>query len=169
MVILIKHLPQASVETHAHLRAFCLLGVILWQIRDLRQLKSSWKFSVLVVSQSILQYLEIIEVQMKSVYAYEFTKIHGPTRYLDIAFFTNNTKHQEILDKVDQQKKKRLPHVAYLKHFVNDLHQDIPLWAYVDLFTISDTININSHRTTFVQSNNILPVVFYGTNLPCPE
>ena len=33
---------------------------------------------------------------------------------------------------------RQLPHEAYLKHFVNDLHQDIPLWAYVDLFTISD-------------------------------
>ena len=86
----------------------------------------------------ILQYLEIIEVQMKSVYAYEFTKVHGPTGYLDGSFFTNNTKHKEILDKVEQQKKRRLPHEAYLKHFVNDLHQDIPLWAYVDLFTISD-------------------------------
>lgn len=32
----------------------------------------------------------------------------------------------------------RLPHEAYLKHFINELHQDIPLWAYVDLFTISD-------------------------------
>lgn len=27
---------------------------------------------------------------------------------------------------------------AYLKHFVNELQQDIPLWAYIDLFTISD-------------------------------
>lgn len=86
----------------------------------------------------ILQYLEIIEVQMKSVYAYEFTKIHGPIGYLDESFFTNTTKHQEILDKVEQQKKRRLSHEAYLKHFINDLHQDIPLWAYVDLFTISD-------------------------------
>ncbi len=36
------------------------------------------------------------------------------------------------------QKSQRLPHEAYLKHFVNDLQQDIPLWAYVDLLTISD-------------------------------
>ena len=26
----------------------------------------------------ILEYMEIIEVRMKSVYAYEFTKVHGP-------------------------------------------------------------------------------------------
>ena len=46
--------------------------------------------------------------------------------------------HKEIIDKANQQKIRRLPHEAYLKHFINDLHQDIPLWAFVDLFTISD-------------------------------
>lgn len=86
----------------------------------------------------LLQYLEVIEVQMKSVYAYEFTKIHGPTGYLNSAFFTNQTLHQELIAKADQQKAQRLPHEAYLKHFVNDLQKDIPLWAYVDLLTISD-------------------------------
>ena len=86
----------------------------------------------------LLQYLEVIEVQMKSIYAYEFTKVHGPTGYLDETFFTNKIKHQEIISKADQQKTQRLPHEAYLKHFVNDLQQDIPLWAYVDLLTISD-------------------------------
>ena len=86
----------------------------------------------------ILQYIEIIEVQMKSVYAYEFTKVHGPVGYLDASFFTDSQKHKEIIDKANQQKKQRLSHEAYLKHFVNDLHQDIPLWAYVDLLTISD-------------------------------
>lgn len=86
----------------------------------------------------ILQYLEVIEVQMKSIYVYEFTKVHGPTGYLDESFFTNKTKHKEIIDKANQQKTQRLAHEAYLKHFVNELQQDIPLWAYVDLFTISD-------------------------------
>lgn len=86
----------------------------------------------------ILQYLEVIEVQMKSVYVYEFTKVHGPAGYLDESFFTNKTRHKEIIDKANQQKTQRLPHEAYLKHFVNELQQDIPLWAYVDLFTISD-------------------------------
>lgn len=87
---------------------------------------------------SILQYLEIIEVQMKSIYAHEFTRVHGPTAHLDDSFFTDKAKHKEIIDKVNRQKEQRLPHEAYLKHFVNDLHQDIPLWAYIDLFTISD-------------------------------
>lgn len=86
----------------------------------------------------ILQYIEMIEVRMKSVYAYEFTKAHGPVGYLDPAFFTNVVKHGEIIHKADQQKIQRLPHEAYLKHFINDLQQQIPLWAYVDLLTISD-------------------------------
>lgn len=86
----------------------------------------------------VLQYIEVIEVQMKSVYAHEFTKVHGSIGYLNDSFFSNKVKHKEILDKANQQKAQRLPHEAYLKHFVNDLHQDIPLWAFVDLFTISD-------------------------------
>jgi len=86
----------------------------------------------------ILEYVEIIEVRMKSVYAYEFTKVHGPIGYLDDTHFTNKAKHKEIMDKANQQKTQRLPHEAYLKHFVNDLGQAIPLWAYVDLLTISD-------------------------------
>lgn len=86
----------------------------------------------------ILHHIETIEVQMKSVYAYEFTKLYGPLGYLDSKNFINQTKHKEIIDKANQQKKQRLAHEAYLKHFVNDLHQEIPLWAYVDLLTISD-------------------------------
>ena len=54
------------------------------------------------------------------------------------AYFTNFQKHEDILKKAEDQKAKRLPHEAYLKHFVEDLKQDIPLWAYVDLLTIAD-------------------------------
>ena len=86
----------------------------------------------------LLQYLEVIEVQLKSVYAYEFTKAHGSTGYLDASFFVNEARYEEIIKKAELQKSQRLPHEAYLKHFVNDLQQDIPLWAYVDLLTISD-------------------------------
>lgn len=52
----------------------------------------------------ILQYLEIIEVQMKSIYAYEFTKIHGPVGYLDTSFFTDSKKHKEIRKGIAYQK-----------------------------------------------------------------
>ena len=86
----------------------------------------------------ILKYIEIIEVNMKSVYAYEFTRVHGPVGYLDNNFFSDKTKYNSIIDKSEKQKNQRLPHEAYLKHFIHDLNEDIPLWAYVDLLTISD-------------------------------
>ena len=72
-----------------------------------------------------------------------FTKIHGAYGYLNDSFFSNKEKHKEIIDKAEQQKNARLQHEAYLKHFVTDLKQDIPLWAYVDLLTIADISFLN--------------------------
>ena len=86
----------------------------------------------------LLKYIEIIEVEVKSIYSYEFTKVYGATGYLDASHFTNPTKHTDILANAEAQKAKRSPHEAYLKHFVEELKQDVPLWAYVDLLTISD-------------------------------
>lgn len=86
----------------------------------------------------VLKYIEIIEVHIKSIYAYQFTQRHGPIGYLNSCVYSNKVKHKEIMDKANTQKKQRLLHEAYLKHFVNDLQQDIPLWAFVDLLTISD-------------------------------
>ncbi len=62
----------------------------------------------------ILRHIEIIEVQMKSVYAYEFTRVYGPLGYLDTINFSNRAKHREIIDKANQQKRQRLDHEAYL-------------------------------------------------------
>lgn len=42
------------------------------------------------------------------------------------------------MKKAEVQKNSRLPHEPYLKHFVNELHQEIPLWAFVDLLTMAD-------------------------------
>lgn len=86
----------------------------------------------------LLKYIEEIEVTVKSVYAYEFTKVYGGTGYLDPNNFTNADRHKNIMEKAEQQMNARLPHEAYLKHFVEDLKEEIPLWAYVDLLTISD-------------------------------
>ena len=60
----------------------------------------------------LLKYLEIIEVQLKSVHAYEFTKVNGSTGYLDANNFTNPDVHQRLLDKAEGQKNKRLQHEA---------------------------------------------------------
>lgn len=86
----------------------------------------------------LLKYLEKIEVHFKSIYAYEFTKIHQATGYLDVNNFTDPIMHQKLLDKATEQQDKRLRHEAYLKHFIEDLKQPLPLWAYVDLLTIAD-------------------------------
>ena len=86
----------------------------------------------------LLKYIELIEVTVKSVYSYEFTRAYGATGYLDPDNFTDVTIHTDIMQKAETQKNSRLPHEAYLKHFVNDLQQDIPLWAFVDLLTISN-------------------------------
>ena len=86
----------------------------------------------------LLKYIELIEVTVKSVYSYEFTKVYGAVGHYDPANFTDNAIHADIMKKAEAQKNSRLPHEAYLKHFVNELQQDIPLWAFVDLLTISN-------------------------------
>lgn len=86
----------------------------------------------------LLKYIEIIEVKIKSIYTYEFTKKYGPTGYLNSQLFTNPARYSEIISRTTEQKKLRLSHEAYLKHFVVDLQQDVPLWAYIDLFTIAN-------------------------------
>lgn len=86
----------------------------------------------------ILQYVEIIEVQMKSLFSYEFTRLHGPLGYLNEEFFTDTLKYKQIIKKANMQAMKRLPNEAYLKHFIKETEHPLPLWAYVDLLTISD-------------------------------
>lgn len=86
----------------------------------------------------LLKYIEIIEVTLKSVYAYRFTAKHGADGYLDASLFTSNEKYNDIIQKAEKQKQMRKQHEAYLKHFLDELHQDVPFWAYVDLLTISD-------------------------------
>lgn len=86
----------------------------------------------------LLKYIELIEIAVKSVYSYEFTKVHGATGYLNPDNFTDASIHADIMQKAEKQKNARLQHEAYLKHFVCELHQDIPLWAFVDLLTISN-------------------------------
>lgn len=86
----------------------------------------------------LMHFIDCIEVSLKSIYAYEFSKVYGPTGYLDASHFTDAVQYKSTIDKIEAQKTQRHPHEAYLKHFIDDLGQDIPLWAYVDLMTISD-------------------------------
>jgi Abortive infection bacteriophage resistance protein len=99
----------------------------------------------------LMKYIEIIEVKMKSIYAYCFTKVYGPDGYLDKSLFSNDAQYQKTIDKIKEQKTNRLGHEAYLKHFVNDLHRKIPLWAVVDLMTIADISQLYSISDLDVQ------------------
>ena len=49
------------------------------------------------VYETALKYLEIIEVTFKSIYTYEFTKVHGATGYLDSSLFSDEAKYREII------------------------------------------------------------------------
>lgn len=86
----------------------------------------------------LLKYLDKIETRFKSVYAYRFVASHGPTGYLQETLFTALDVYHDTMSKVETQKSTRLPHEAYLKHFVEELKEPIPFWAYVDLFTIGN-------------------------------
>lgn len=86
----------------------------------------------------LLKYISIIEVTVKAVYSYEFTKAHGPIGYQNSVFFSNPNEYTRIITKANEQKKRRHSHEAYLKHFIDELNQEVPLWAYVELLTISD-------------------------------
>lgn len=89
----------------------------------------------------LLKYIEMIEVYFKSIYAHEFTKVYGGSGYLDSKLFTNNDKYQKIIKKSSKIKESWLPHELYLQHY-KKLEEDIPLWAYVELLTISDISNL---------------------------
>ena len=109
----------------------------------------------------LLEYIERIEVKMKSIYAYEIAKAYGPLSYQNPNLFSNTTKHSEILAKAEQQRLSRLPHEAYLKLF-DDCGECVPIWAYVDLLTIADisflyTISIPSLKKSIADAFGFHP------------
>ena len=86
----------------------------------------------------LMKYIEIIEVKLKSCYAHEFSRQFGPEAYLSSQFFTDPIKHSEIFAKSEKLKLQIKPHEAFLKHFIDELNAPVPLWAYVELFSIAD-------------------------------
>lgn len=86
----------------------------------------------------LLKYIDIIEITVKSIFAHEFTRVHGPIGYRNSLYFTNFREYSRIFAKSENQKDRRHGHEAFLKHYLDELHQDVPFWAYVELFTISD-------------------------------
>ena len=100
----------------------------------------------------ILKYIEKIEVKFKSIYAYEFAKLYGSTGYLDKSNFTNEEKHQKIITKSNDLRNKLINDEKYLQYFIN---RDMPLWAYVDLFTIADISILYSISLNEIKKNVI--------------
>ena len=98
----------------------------------------------------ILKYIEKIEVKFKSIYAYEFAKLYGSTGYLDKSNFTNEEKYQKIITKSNDLKNKLINEEKYIKHFED---KNMPLWAYIDLFTISDISNLYSISLKEIKKN----------------
>lgn len=85
----------------------------------------------------LLKYLEIIEVTLKSIYAYEFSYKYGPYGYLDVLNFTDENIYRTTIAKSEKQKERNLSNEAYLQHF-KELNQPVPLWAYVDVLTLGN-------------------------------
>lgn len=86
----------------------------------------------------LFTYIEEIEVGIKSIYAHEFSRAYGPLGHLNCANFTDSTKYSGIVKKANAEIDLRVSSEAFLRHFINDENGEIPLWAYVDLLTISD-------------------------------
>ena len=86
----------------------------------------------------LLEKIEVIEIMLKSVYAYKFSEKYGPLGYLNSKNFTDTQEFLRIIGKGKEQKEKRKSHEAYLRHFDDDCDGDIPFWAYVDLLSIAD-------------------------------
>lgn len=52
----------------------------------------------------LLKYIERIEVTVKSIYSYEFTKVYGATGYLDAGNFTDVSKHTDIMQRLKHRR-----------------------------------------------------------------
>lgn len=114
----------------------------------------------------LLKYIGIIEVRIKSVYAYEFSKMYGPLGYRSGEHFTNYHEHLKILNKANVQMEKNLSYEACIKHFVEELHEDLPLWAFVELMTISDISKLYEITDEDVQKEVVKVFSLRGKKAP---
>ncbi len=86
----------------------------------------------------LLKYLQLIEINIKSIYAYYFCKLYDCKVYTDATLFSNMEQHTKTLQNVSSQKLKSLKQEAFLKHY-NEINEEIiPLWAYIEIFTFSN-------------------------------
>lgn len=96
----------------------------------------------------LLHYLQIIEVRVKSVYAYEFAQMYGPKGYTDPANFKSGTTAQDLenlLEKPNEMREKRLPDELFLKRY-EDVEQ-LPIWVFIEMFTFGGLSKIFAAST----------------------
>ncbi|MEI6131982.1 MAG: Abi family protein [Bacillota bacterium] len=101
----------------------------------------------------LLSIIEVVEVKLKSLFAYYHSKAHGPLGYLDISTFNccsdfEKTKTMEIYDLIEKkardQKDRMQNHELFLKHHKEQKNDILPLWVFVELLTISDVSKLYS-------------------------
>ena len=97
---------------------------------------------------SILSLTEEIEVRVKSMLAYYHSQKYGPMGYKDVNTFhcaDGNRVNAEAISnfltvqkKAMQQQDRMSETELFLKHFKEKNGGELPIWAYVEVLTISD-------------------------------
>lgn len=95
--------------------------------------------------RTILIYaLEKAEIKVKALYAYYFAEKYGGLGYLDENNFTDKELYNSILSKVNELKTRNYESEAFIKHYIDDLQEDMPIWVFIELFTITDLSKLYS-------------------------
>ena len=110
----------------------------------------------------LLRYIEIIEVEFKAVYSYYFSKEYGGFGYKDSKNFTDLSEHMKIISRVNEQIIKDKEKEAFIKHHIDELQEDLPMWALVELFSISEVSKLYKISIPEIQKQM---VDFYKLNL----
>ncbi len=110
----------------------------------------------------LAKYLEIIEVSIKSIYAYKFSEKYGGTGYLSSSNFTDLKEYLKLIATINEQKTKRIAHEAFIKHYEEELKKPMPIWIIVDLLTFSD---ISIMYNISEESLKVSIAKLYGLNM----
>lgn len=89
----------------------------------------------------LFEYIEHIEVKLKSILVYEFTKKYGAYGYIEYSNFSDKYKYFKIINSLNNYIIKRENDEKFIRHYKNK-NEIIPFWAVVDLFTLSDISKI---------------------------
>lgn len=68
----------------------------------------------------LMRALEIIEVNLKSKYAYISGQLYGPLDYMKPEHFTDYNEYIRIIYKVNNSVRKRINDEAFLKHYIKE-------------------------------------------------